>query len=141
MASAGDDALCLSVIPRDDAQGPCTLPTPCAMNLSRPWGAVPRLAMRTVLLASLRTHTRRYVAAALAVIIGVAFVIGTARLTSAAREGLTSGVEAPYDGADIVLTAVDGTQADRLVTGAPGNGPEASVLGSTHSRLCGTKIE
>ena len=60
--------------------------------------------MRTVLLASLRTHTRRYVSAALAVVIGVAFVIVTAGLSSAARDGLTAGVGAPYAGADVVLT-------------------------------------
>ncbi len=43
--------------------------------------------MRTVLLASLRTHTRRYVSAALAVVIGVAFVIVTAGLSAAAKRG------------------------------------------------------
>ncbi|MDO9455546.1 ABC transporter permease [Nocardioides sp.] len=87
--------------------------------------------MTTVLLASLRTYTRRYVSAALAVVIGVAFVIVTAGLTSAARDGLTAGVGAPYDGSDVVLTLVDGTQVDRLVTGAADRGAEASVLGWT----------
>ena len=37
--------------------------------------------MRAVLLASLRHHTRRYVAAAVAVVIGVAFVVATGMLT------------------------------------------------------------
>ena len=51
--------------------------------------------MRTVLLASMRHHTRRYVAASLAVVIGVAFVVVTGMLTGATREGLTAEVGAP----------------------------------------------
>ena len=50
--------------------------------------------MRTVLLASLRTHTRRYVAAAVAVVIGVAFVVVTDALASATRNGLLAGLDA-----------------------------------------------
>ena len=46
--------------------------------------------VRTVLLASLRTHTRRYVAATIAVVIGVAFVVVTNTLASATRNGLLS---------------------------------------------------
>ncbi len=50
--------------------------------------------MRTVLLASLRTHTRRYVAATIAVVIGVAFVVVTNSLASATRNGLLAGLDA-----------------------------------------------
>ncbi|QCW49478.2 ABC transporter permease [Nocardioides dongxiaopingii] len=88
--------------------------------------------MRTVVLASLRTHTRRYVAAALAVVIGVAFVVTTAALSSATRDGLTRGVSAPYDGADVVVTGLSGRDAAALVAAAAEDGPdgaEASVLG------------
>ena len=60
--------------------------------------------MRTVLLASLRHHTRRYVAAGLAVVIGVAFVVVTGMLTGATREGLTADVGAPVAGVDHVVT-------------------------------------
>ena len=59
--------------------------------------------MRTVLLASLRVHTRRYVAALLAVGLAVAFVVATDALSSAARAGLNAGVGAPYAGADVVV--------------------------------------
>ena len=52
--------------------------------------------MRTVLLASLRRNTRRYVAACVAVVIGVGFVIVINALTSATRDGLTADVGAPY---------------------------------------------
>lgn len=65
--------------------------------------------MRTVLLASLRTHTRRYVAAVLAVAIAVAFVVVTDAIASAARGGLTDEVGKPYEKGDLVVTggAVD----------------------------------
>jgi putative ABC transport system permease protein len=59
--------------------------------------------MRTVWLGSLRTHTRRYVSAALAVAVGVAFVIVTAALASSTRSGLSAGLDAPYRHADAVV--------------------------------------
>lgn len=67
--------------------------------------------MRGVLLASLRHHTRRYVAASVAVVIGVAFVVVTGVLTGAMRDGLTADVGAPVAGVDHVVT--DAT--DRVV--------------------------
>jgi len=59
--------------------------------------------MRTVITASLRTHTRRYVSAALAVAVGVAFVVVTAALASSTRSGLVTGIDAPYRHADAVV--------------------------------------
>ena len=61
--------------------------------------------MRTVFLASLRTHARRYVAAAIAVIASVAFVVVIGVLTSGARAGLMDNAGAPYRGADYVVDA------------------------------------
>jgi putative ABC transport system permease protein len=61
--------------------------------------------MRTVLLASLRTHTRRYVAAAVAVAVSVAFVVVIGVLTSGARAGFMENSGAPYRGADHVVDA------------------------------------
>ncbi|SEF81981.1 putative ABC transport system permease protein [Nonomuraea solani] len=61
--------------------------------------------MRTVFLASLRTHTRRYVAAAIAVTASVAFVIVIGVLTSGARAGFMENAGAPYRGADFVVDA------------------------------------
>lgn len=85
--------------------------------------------MRTVVLASLRVHTRRYVAAAMAVVVGVAFVVTVAALTSSARDGLTQGVSAPYDGADVVVVGPTGADAARAVEAARRSGAEVSVLG------------
>ena len=48
--------------------------------------------MRSVTLGSLRTHTRRYVAALLAVTIAVGFVVVTNALASATKNGLSAGV-------------------------------------------------
>lgn len=91
--------------------------------------------MRTVLRESLRTHTRRYVAAAIAVVIGVAFVVVTSLLSSAARAGLVAGVELPYRGADVVVTGVDADQASRIVDRAATEGDSASVLAWTPQQV------
>ncbi|MBE3010299.1 FtsX-like permease family protein [Microbispora sp. NEAU-D428] len=61
--------------------------------------------MRTVFLASLRTHIRRYVAAAIAVAVAVAFVVVVGVLTSGAHSGLMDGLGAPYRNADHVVSA------------------------------------
>jgi putative ABC transport system permease protein len=87
--------------------------------------------MRTVLLASLRVHSRRYLAAALAVTVGVSFVVVTAAISSAARAGMLSGVAAPFEGADVVADGLSGEEAARLVEGAADVGAEATVLGWT----------
>lgn len=63
--------------------------------------------MRTVLLASLRTNRRRYLAAVLAVVIGVAFIVVTGLLASATRTGLTAGIAAPYEHADAIVDRPD----------------------------------
>jgi putative ABC transport system permease protein len=61
--------------------------------------------MRTVFLASLRVHARRYVAAAIAVTVSVAFVVVIGVLTSGARAGLMEKSGSPYRGADLVVDA------------------------------------
>lgn len=75
--------------------------------------------MRSVVLGTLRTQARRYVSAALAVIIAVAFVVITGALTSSARSGLTSGIDAPYLHADGVVARPDIELAESLVAQAP----------------------
>ncbi|WP_374454389.1 ABC transporter permease [Nocardioides sp.] len=85
--------------------------------------------MRGVLLASLRHHTRRYVAAALAVVIGVAFVVVTGMLTGATREGLTADVGAPVAHVDHVVTVDDAKVAARLMDTAAEEGFPALTLG------------
>lgn len=85
--------------------------------------------MRSVLLASLRTHTRRYVAAAVAVVVGVTFVLATAALSSATRDGMVSGIDAPYAGADAAVVGLSGADAARLLAGADRSGADAWVVG------------
>lgn len=87
--------------------------------------------MRSVLLASLRTHTRRYVAALLAVVIGVVFIVVTAALSSAVRDGLTSGLDAPYAGADAVVDRPEPHQAVDLMDGAAERGADAWLIAWT----------
>lgn len=91
--------------------------------------------MRTVLRASLRTHTRRYVSAAVAVVIGVSFIVVTSLLADATRAGLVAGVEVPFRGADVVVTDVDADEAARIVDRAEQGGDSAAVLGWTPQRV------
>lgn len=85
--------------------------------------------MRTVLLASMRRHTRRYVAATLAVMIGVTFIIVTNALSSAAKDGMTSGLDAPYANADVVVSEIDGDEAAALLALAREQDAAAAMLG------------
>lgn len=82
--------------------------------------------MRTVFLASLRTHLRGYVAAAIAITIGVAFVVVVGVVTSAARNGLMAGFGAPYRNADHVVTGLGPKATIEL---AERLGKNVSVLG------------
>ena len=59
--------------------------------------------MRTVVLASISTYARRYIAATLAVVIGVAFILVTAAVSSSTKSGLLAGVSEAYRGADVVV--------------------------------------
>lgn len=61
--------------------------------------------MRTVILASMRTYARRYVAALLAVVIATAFIVAINALSAAAREGSGETVARQYGRADLVILA------------------------------------
>ncbi|WP_028659767.1 ABC transporter permease [Nocardioides insulae] len=74
--------------------------------------------MRTLVWASLRSYSRRYVAAALAIATGVAFVVVTGLLASSARNGLAAGVEAPYASADSVVAQPGVDVAHRMMAEA-----------------------
>ncbi|WP_244931038.1 FtsX family ABC transporter permease [Nocardioides sp. W7] len=85
--------------------------------------------MRTVLLASLRTHARRYVAAAVAIVIGVSFVVVTSALSSATKDGLVAGVGLPFRGSDSVVSELGADDAATVVRRAAEAGDSAAVLG------------
>lgn len=87
--------------------------------------------MRSVVLASLRTHTRRYVAAAVAVVIGVAFVVVTAALSSAVRDGLLADLDVPYRGADVVVEKPSADDAAALLAAAGSSDADAWLVGWT----------
>ncbi|MBM7518073.1 ABC transporter permease [Nocardioides nitrophenolicus] len=91
--------------------------------------------MRTVILASLRTHTRRYGAALLAVVIGSAFIVVTAALSSAMREGLTAGIAEPYAGADAVVDSPSAAEAGDLLDAAGASGADAWLIGWTMQQV------
>ncbi|WP_229054760.1 FtsX-like permease family protein [Aeromicrobium sp. Leaf350] len=94
--------------------------------------------MRTVLLASLRVHTRRYVAAVLAVGLAVAFVVATDALSTAARSGLNAGVGAPYAAADLVVGESYGISTEdqeRAVDSAEAEGAAAWTIGRAWEQI------
>ncbi|MGN0064434.1 MAG: ABC transporter permease [Nocardioides sp.] len=84
--------------------------------------------MRTVLLASLRHNTRRYVASALAVVIGVAFIVATDGLAGALRSGMTADVGAPYERASHIVEAASVEEADSVLAAAGKQGVDASAV-------------
>jgi putative ABC transport system permease protein len=59
--------------------------------------------VRTVILASMRTYARRYVAALVAVVIATAFIVAINALSSAARTGSAEAVDQQYGTADLVV--------------------------------------
>ena len=87
--------------------------------------------MRTVLLASVRIHARRYLAAVLAVALGTAFVVVIGMVSAAARDGVARNVALPYRGATTVVTGLTGAQAADLVARTPG----ATVVATGHVPL------
>jgi putative ABC transport system permease protein len=75
--------------------------------------------VRTVILASMRTYARRYVAALVAVVIATAFIVAINALSSAARAGSAEAVDQQYGTADLVVPgtgdpAVIATDARRV---------------------------
>ncbi len=65
--------------------------------------------MLSTTLANLRVHLPRLVAATLAVVIAVAFVVATLVLTETSRTTLLRAAGAEYVGADVVVTSTDGS--------------------------------
>jgi putative ABC transport system permease protein len=59
--------------------------------------------MRAVTLGSVRMYARRYVAAGIAVVLGVGFVIVATSMGSAAREGVRASLGEQYAAADVVV--------------------------------------
>ncbi|MFC5678090.1 ABC transporter permease [Aeromicrobium endophyticum] len=80
--------------------------------------------MRTVILASMRTYARRYVAALVAIVIATAFIVAINALSSAARAGSAAAVDQQYGTADLVLPGrgdLSGfTEKARRVSDVPG---------------------
>lgn len=81
--------------------------------------------MRTVMLASVRVHARRYVAAVLAVVAGVSFIVVTAAVSSATRTGMLADLSASYDGAGVVVGLSGADDVARSLTALEDVGPAA----------------
>lgn len=64
--------------------------------------------MRNVILASMRTYARRYVAALVAVVIATGFIVAINILSATARDGANETVGRHYRGADVAATDATG---------------------------------
>ena len=73
--------------------------------------------MRTVLFAQVRAHVARLVAATLAVVIAVGFVVATLVLNETTRATVLDAVGARYVGVAAVVTSIDGGPLEDAVTG------------------------
>lgn len=90
--------------------------------------------MRTVMLASVRVYARRYVAAVLAVVAGVSFVVVTAAVSSATKAGMLADLSASYAGADVVVSELANEDVTRALTAVDGLGPTA-VNAATYTTM------
>lgn len=66
--------------------------------------------MRNVILASMHTYARRYVAALVAIVIATGFIVAINALSAAAREGASETVGRHYRGADLAATDAEGAR-------------------------------
>lgn len=98
--------------------------------------------MRTVLLASLKHNRRRYVASALAVVIGVAFIVAVNGLAGALRSGMTADVGRTFDCVDWVVDTSEPELAGRVVEAVTAAGGAASPVwsGWTTARAAGESL-
>lgn len=87
--------------------------------------------MRRVVLESVRCYARRYVAAVLAIVLGVGFIVVTNALASSARNGILAGLEQEYVGAEVVVDGAGPDVAARVVELAEDQGGAASVNAMT----------
>ena len=81
--------------------------------------------MRTVLLASLRTHARRYVASVVAVVIGVSFVVVTSRAVLGRQGGAGRRGRAPLRRRRLVVSDLGTDDAATIVRRAESAGDDA----------------
>ncbi|CAM3167216.1 ABC transporter permease [Nocardioides dubius] len=87
--------------------------------------------MRTVVYGSLRRYGRRYLTAAVAVMVAVGFLVAVNALTSSAKTGLSSGIALPFADADVVASELTGDEAQALMARAEQEHAQAAVLGWT----------
>ncbi|WP_026555297.1 ABC transporter permease [Arthrobacter sp. 35W] len=80
--------------------------------------------MLTVALGQLKTHSRRFIAIALAVILAVAFLTATLTVNASAQASLRASIGQSFGTADLVVSPTDGSPLDRraadAVAGAAG---------------------
>jgi putative ABC transport system permease protein len=84
--------------------------------------------VRTVIIASMRTYARRYVAALLAVVIATAFIVAINALSAAAREGAGEVVEQQYGKADLAIVGAGDTKASQAAVRAASADPAVSSV-------------
>ena len=87
--------------------------------------------MRVVTLASVRMYARRYIAAGIAVVLGVGFVVAATSMGSAARNGVRASLGEQYAAADVIVRAESSRDARVLAALGESDGVAASATSWT----------
>lgn len=90
--------------------------------------------MRTVMLASVRLYARRYVAAVLAIVAGVSFIVVTAAVSSATKAGMLTDLSTSYAGADVVVSSLNTNDVAKVLQAVDDVGP-AAVNATAHTSI------
>lgn len=96
--------------------------------------------MRTVILASMRTYARRYVAALLAVVIATGFIVAINALSAAAREGSGAVIAQQYGKADLALVDHGDTQDSRAAARTASADPGVSAVATNWIAYAGVTL-
>lgn len=96
--------------------------------------------MRTVILASMRTYARRYVAALLAVVIATGFIVAINALSAAAREGSGAVVAQQYGKADLALVDHGDAHASSVAARAASADPGVSAVATNWIAYAGVTL-
>lgn len=96
--------------------------------------------MRTVILASMRTYARRYVAALLAVVIATGFIVAINALSAAAREGSGAVIAQQYGKADLALVDHGDAQASNAAARTASADPGVSAVATSWVAYTGATL-
>lgn len=96
--------------------------------------------MRTVIIASMRTYARRYVAALLAIVIATGFIVSINALSAAAREGSRQAVTQQYGRADLAVTGAGEPTAFATLARRAAADPGVAAVATSWASYAGVRF-